>query len=408
MAIKCCGNTVSLPPGLVLTATDADSFAGTSGQPLTTDPNWATIGPDPSTVYGTSGLNEAVGVVAAGHSSNVRTLPFPPDQFATVNVGTLPPLDNAHGVGLIVRGTRATGTSYYGFVVGGATGAIGLFRNDGANTFVQLVGLTNCANPPAAGDNMLLVAEGNRITFTINQAGGSTTITATDSTYDSGAPGIDILGDLSVAENFEAGTAMTVQPPAPTVTDTFTRANGNMSTGQPGWTTLAGTVFTGLVSIDPTILSDELNAGTVHGVVHNCAVRNDVGNGDTFCGIDVGSQPLGTIDTVGFIGMLLRMNNGGGAMNSGYLLCAFGPHADYEIYRLDNGVSTLIAATFNNGVFDPTGTAYTAVVVGDRLSFNVAGKEVMSAFDGTYPVGVPGVMLFPSCTADVYTAGVCL
>lgn len=327
------------------------------------------------------------------------------DQYSTITFGT-PVAGAGIAVGAIVRSTQA---QQYLAIYDGDTPYVAIFSRTASGSFTLLDFNNQVANVPAgvAGTTTLMLsAEGSQITAWLNGVGVATVI---DTAITGGAPGISTAGNVGISA-WAGGNCMTDALPTATASDAFTRANGNMSSGQATWTTLAGVTFTGLTSVDPIIASNQLD--TTGTTTHNAAIRNDISSADHYSSIVMGTVPVVGLGA-GFIGTLVRSNGS----NSAYLGCMFGGSAagvangyslsgspTYRIYRIDAGVSTPIAGCIANQ--DPAGTVYTTVAQGSRISFRANGREVLQVTDTTYASGVPGVMLFPPATADNYSAGV--
>ena len=351
--------------------------------------------------------NEAKGAtVAPADSGDYRTETYTSDQYSQVAIGTvLIGANDSNGV--TVRNSASGNANYLAIYYTSGTPFLGIFKRTGGGSYSSLYNVGMASNnlhgtlnrtSLTTGDVLTLIAIGGRLVLMVN---GIPVVTVPDTAITGGAPGILTAGVPSL-DNWVGGNASTPALPANTATDNFNRADGNMSAGQAGWHSLGGLTFTGISTIDPTIVSNQLVIG---GGTHNAAIRTETYHNDQFAGIEIGLTPLAG-GSGGFVGVLLRSNG----TTSGYLCCQFdhsdvniGQPTSYRIYRLDSGVSTFLTGCPCPA--DATGTQITGVVQGNRISIRGNGVEICAATDSTYASGVPGIMCFPPSTADNYFAG---
>jgi hypothetical protein len=139
------------------------------------------------------------------------------------------------------------------------------------------------------------------------------------------------------------------------------------------------------------------------------AYRTETYNADQWAQIAVGTPAPVLVGTGSpFIGVLVRWNS-----TNGYLLCFFGNQFPYwAIFITTAGSSsTLIAYASADGSSgspspsNPTGTTYTGVAKGSRISLRANGVEILAVTDTTCTTGQPGYLLFPTCYADNFSAG---
>lgn len=384
-------------PQLVLTEVAADTFTRANGA-LAGSNGWAAS--DDGTMAIAS--DEAIGTAAA-IKGNFRTDAYDSDQYSQAAIGSLTNINNDFQ-GLTVRNNASTGACYAAlyFVDSAGHHHLQLYKRTAGPSGFSLI-----ANPLqtsevtcATGDVLRLVAEGGQVTLYKNDA---PIVTALDpSPLTGGTPGIISFGAVTL-DSWAGGNAHTGAVAAATATDAFTRADGGLSSGQANWAAM-----TGYPAVDIPIVSDALAVTTGS---HAADVRTDAFNADQWSAIKMGAT---FINATGFVGVLARVSTD---QTSGYLAMVFGPNlpappapfADkgYTLYRLDNSVSTLIGWCYRDSAnpADAAGTEYKIVAKGSRISFRVNDAEVIAVTDATYAAGKPGVMLFPSATADSWSGG---
>lgn len=381
-------------PELVLTEVAADSFARADG-PIGS--GWAAISSGGMSIAG----GEAIGVNNT-ITGNYRTETYSSDQYSQLEVGSIALTEGAF-LGPTVRNQDAE-NCYVLIYFENSQRAAGTYELDFykcvAGSFTLLAEFT--INGPLAASTLLtLIAEGSQLTAWVDDTPAFSMI---DTTFTGGAPGI-ISFDAVAVDDWQGGNAQTGAVGPAIASDNFARANGGLSVGQADWE-----ILTGYPAVDIPILADQLHSSSGS---HAADVRTDTYDADQWSAIQMGSADP---NNSGFVGLLTRIN---AALNSGYLGVAFGnplaggsdPNTSiaYRIYRLDNGASVLLATVTttqpNQLLTDPPGTAYTLVSDGARHSFRINGAEVVVAIDATYPDGQPGIMLYPTSTADNWTGG---
>jgi len=382
---------------LVLTPVATDNFLRANGT-IAGSNNWLATSDGSMAISS----NEAIGTTAAIRGDFRTSETYNSDQYSQIVIGSV---NNIAGsfVGPAVRCQSDTSSCYVAvFFADGTPPHINLYKRTAPGAFTLLADHKMPIGTISAGDTLTLIAEGSQLTIQVNGVGAFTLIDT--SIPSGGTPGITSFHAITL-DNWVGGNASTPALPAAAATDGFVRANGGMSSGQSVWA-----IMTGYPAVDIPIVSNELNVTTGS---HAADARTDAFPADQWSSVIRGSVD---VNATGFVGLVLRVNAG---LNSGYLGCYFG-HAEnisnasnanssYRIYRLDTGTSTLLAAcgskADNGATFNPAGTKYTFVVEGTRLSFRVNDKEVLATTDTTYTTGEPGIMNFPTATADNWSGG---
>lgn len=373
---------------LVLTPVAADNFNRANGT-IAGANNWAATSGGSAVISSSTLISGGASPTVFGDS---RTDAYNSNQYsrAVVTAG----LSSGEWIGLAVRNQDAQ-NCYLGIWFNNAGSLqLQIFKLV-AGVFTQLNGANTVGAAFPAGTVLMTVAEGNVIRLSDSLGNASAVI---DTTFTGGTPGIQFFGLSGGVDNWDGGNAATTALSAASATDNFNRANGGVSVGQPNWQ-----ILTGYPAVDIPIVTNQLNPTTGS---HAADVRTDAFSSDQWSSIQMGSAAM---DTAGFTGALTRVNAG---LNSGYLGVQFGDQAalglSYRIYRLDAGASTLLAvawAAASPALNDPAGSSYTLVSQGTRQSLRVNGSEILAVIDATYTSGKPGVMLFPTSSADNWTGG---
>lgn len=392
-------------PQLVLTQIATDNFNRADGA-IGGANNWISFPSTPSPLGGTMNIssNQAVGR-AAGSSiyGNYRSEAYSSNQYSQFTVKSAS-LASGDFCGLCVRKTATAGYHLLYFNQGG-TYEIGIWKETAAGTYTEIGKCGNGVGALASGDVLRFIAEGSTLQALLNNV---PLLAIVDTAVASGgAPGIEAFNNAVLIDDWVGGNAATGAVGAAIATDNFNRANNGMTVGQSNWA-----ILTGYPAVDPPIVSNQLNPTTGS---HVAVKRTDTFNADHWSAIQMGTS-YG--DTAGFQGVLTRVNSAG---NSGYMGVLFhqggggllgNPNASYRIYRLDSGVSTLLVGGASQDLsgngnlnVNPTGTEYKLVSKGNRHSLRVNGSEVLAVTDSTYPIGQPGIMLYPVSTADNWSAG---
>ncbi len=184
-----------------------DNFARANGG---LRPNWTAMSDGPLVISS----DTVVGTNSGGNSGDIRTAEtYNSNQYSSVQV-TSTPLTGSQWVGPMVR-AQGTGTGLYVGIYFWNSGYPDLMLFKRVNgTWTQL-GSTYSSGALAAGTVLTLSASGSTLTFAEN---GATVITATDTSFTGGAPGIMANGTASAA-NWSGGN---VNGTAPTSTPTYT------------------------------------------------------------------------------------------------------------------------------------------------------------------------------------------
>ncbi len=156
-----------------------DNFARANGG---LGPNWTAMSDGPLAISS----DTVVGTNSGGNSGDIRTAEtYNSDQYSSVQV-TSTPLSGSQWIGPMVR-TQGTGTGLYVGIYFWNSGYPDLMLFKRVNgTWTQL-GSTYSSGALAAGTVLTLSASGSTLTFAEN---GVTVITATDTSFTGGAPGI--------------------------------------------------------------------------------------------------------------------------------------------------------------------------------------------------------------------------
>lgn len=367
---------------LVLTEVASDNFDRPNGS-LAGSNGWLATSDGSMTIVS----HEASGVGAA-IAGDYRTDAYTSDQYSQCVVGSVTNIP-ADFIGLTVRHNPATNAEYAAlyFDSGGSPECDIYFRTaPGAYTLLA----SQPVAPLAAGAVLTFIAIGTQLVFRVN---GSTVVSVPDSTIAGGVPGVTSFGTMTL-DTWQGGDATMSALAAAVASDAFTRANGNVSTGQPNWSAITAT-FSGVPCADCVIVSDEVNQSDTE---HHADSRLDTFSADHWSTIQMGSVPLAAA-SAGFVGVLARWNG-----SKGYLGCIFGAPISYRIYLIQAGAASTLLASAGTKV-NPTGTPHTIVAKGTRISLRVGGVEVLAVTDANCVTGQPGMQVFPPCTADNWSGG---
>lgn len=392
------GIVVPPPPQPQFAQVAADNFnrangtlAGSNGWLATSDGSAAIVS------------SQASGV-GASIAADYRTETYSPDQFSQATVGSV--LNSGDFVGLTLRHSSSTNADYAALYFNNAgSPQAAIYVRTAPGSYTAMTTVTIAAQ--TVGTVLLFYAIGSVLVF---QVGGVSMCSVTDSSVTGGAPGITTYG-TSTLDNWVGGNAnMGAALGAQIGSDNFNRTNGNVSTGQPNWTPITAT-FSGVPCLDGVIVSNEVNVSDGD---HHADYRNETYNPDQWSQIGMGSIPAVVASSAPFIGVIVRWNG-----TNGYLCCFFAavnaPGVGYRIYLIvAGGTSTLLTSVATNGSSgsaspsNPTGTVYTAVAKGTRISMRCNGTEVAWVNDSTCTAGQPAYQVYPQATgttADNYAAG---
>lgn len=340
--------------------------------------------------------SEATGAAGTGRGNYRTSETYNSNQYSQCTVGSVA-LASGQYYGLSVR-NQDNQNNYTGiyFLTGGTYQLI-LYKK-AAGSFAQIA-INTLGGALSAGTVLTMTAEGSVINFGTGTAG----VTAFDTTFTGGVPGIESFGTATL-DNWAGGNAATGAVSAATASDNFNRANGNVSVGSSGaW--VLGNYAASPATVEIPIASNQLSVGS--GITgHAADVRTDTYNSNHWSALQMGATPP---NSAGFVGPTVR-NQGSGATlgNAGYLGVQFHNSA-YAIYSFTGSSSTFLAGTGTGGN-DPAGTEYKLVANGSRISLRVhpvggVESEVLAVTDSTYSGGVPGMMMFATSTGDNWSGG---
>ena len=153
-----------------------------------------------------------VGTKAANYSGDIRTAEsYTADQYSQIEV-TSPQLTGGQWLGVGVRAQNSGRNLYLGlYWWNSGSPTLMLFKRVNGN-WTQL-GSTYNSGPLAAGTQLRLTVTGSTLNFAAN---GVTRVTATDTTYTSGAPAI-MAYDLAHGDNWTADTTRSRPHATPSV-----------------------------------------------------------------------------------------------------------------------------------------------------------------------------------------------
>ena len=379
-------------PQLTLTQVAADNFnrgngglGGSNGWVATADGNPVIA------------ANELSGV-GASIAGAYRTDAHSGDQFAQGAVGSVNNVANDF-VGLTLRHNVSTNAEYAMlYYINGSTPVLNFYYRTAPGAYTQIGGQSLPGAGLPAGTVLQFYAIGNVLVGLVN---GVQQLALIDTHIPSGGtPGVTTFGTMTL-DNFACGNAsMGSALGAAIATDNFNRANGNASAGQAGWTPVTAS-FSGVASTDGTIVSNELNISGSSG--HHTAQRNEAYSPDQWAQIGMGSTPPPT-GSGAFVGVILRWNG-----TKGYMFCYFlNVPVSYRIYFIQAGQSSIelgAGCPAHGSISNPTGSVYTGVAKGSRLSIRLNTCEVFSVTDSQATAGQPGYQCYPTCTADNFAAG---
>ena len=379
-------------PQLTLTQVASDDFNRANGALAGTNGWIATADGSPAIT-----ANELSGV-GASLAGAYRPELYSGDQYAQGVVGSQNNI-SADFVGLTLRHNASTNAEYAMlYYINGTTPVLNFYYRLAPGTYTQIGGQSLPGAGLAPGTVLQFYVIGNVLVGLVN---GVQMMSLIDNQIPSGGvPGVITFGGMTM-DNYVCGNAsMGASLGAAIGTDNFNRANGNASTGQSAfWTAVTGT-FSGVASHDGVIVSNELNVSDSN---HHTAARVETYNADQWASIGMGSTPPPT-GSGAFVGVILRWNGA-----TGYMFCYFlNVPVSYRIYFIQTGTSSVelgAGCPAHGSNTNPTGTIYTGVAKGTRLSIRVNTCEVFSITDTRATVGQPGYQIFPTTTADNFAAG---
>lgn len=369
---------------LVLTQVASDNFNRSNGS-IAGANNWLAFTSGSAVIASNALASSAAAPTSLGDYRTSEA--YNTDQYSKAVVSSAPA--SGDWVGLTVR-NQNNQNNYLGIWFNNSGQLVLAIYKTVSGSFVALAGTQGLGASFPVGTVLTMRAEGSVITFEDSLGNGCSAI---DTTFTGGTPGVLIVGTSGALDTWEGGKASTTALSTSAVADNFNRANNGLTVGQSNWQ-----VMSGYPAVDPPIVSNQINPTTG---AHAAAVRTDTFSLDHWSAVQQGTAAM---NTAGFSGVLTRVN---AALNSGYLgIVRGGSNISYQLFRLDNGSSTLLAIRAGPAITnDPAGTEYTLVSQGNRHSLRTNGAEILAVTDTTYPTGKPGVMGFPISSMDNWSAG---
>lgn len=184
IAVTCTGN----PPSV----SGSDNFNRANGS---LGSNWSNVSDGALSISN----NAVLGASAGTTSGDIRTAEsYPGDQYDQIDVGTV---SGGDWVGPTVRSTTDGQNLYLGlYDYNNGNPYIQIFRRQ-AGSWGAITGTYSCGTL-TPGTHLKLEAVGNALALLIN---GSEKLSATDTTFTTGAPGVMAFG-VPTADNFQAGS----------------------------------------------------------------------------------------------------------------------------------------------------------------------------------------------------------
>ncbi len=174
----------------------SDNFARANGS---LGPNWTALSDGALAISN----DMVIGTNAGGNSGDIRTAEtYTSDQYSSVQVTSVP-LTGSQWIGPMVR-TQGTGSGLYVGIYFWNFGNPELMLFKRVNGAWTQLGSTYASGALAAGTQLSLTATASTLTFGEN---GATVITATDTSFTGGAPGIMANG-TATAGNWSGGSVV--------------------------------------------------------------------------------------------------------------------------------------------------------------------------------------------------------
>jgi Putative esterase len=384
---------------------------------------------------------------------------FTSDQYSQIQV-TSTPLTGGQWVGAAVRMQSNGQNGYVGFYYwNNGSPLLELFKRSGGG-WAQIAG-TYSVSPLAAGTQLQVTAVGSAISVLLN---GTKVISATDSSFTGGAPGMMAYGN-GTADNWSGGNAgsYTVGGTVSGLSGTVVlQDNGgdNLSVTANGSFTFAtslvsGAAYSVTVKTNPSGQTCTVSSGSgtvgsanVTSVAVACAAsatsaadnfnRADGGLGANWTAISDGGMAIASQQVTGtagkttgdtwtagsftsdqysqvqvtstpmsgtqWIGAAVRVQNGGLSAYAGLYKWNSGSPLLVIFKRTGSSSWVQLSGTYSTGVL-AAGTQLQLTAVGSTISFWQNGVKRLSVTDTSFTGGAPGMMAYGNGTADNWSGG---
>jgi Putative esterase len=343
------------------------------------------LGSDWTTVPGTAAPQISGGAVVAGQPGALNSAywsagTFSGDQYAQA---ALPASSGgSYGPGLAVRLSGATG---YLLWYGNSPGTVSLWRMDSASSWTEL-GQSGALAVSPSSDVWRVEASGSTISGYQN---GNLVVTATDSRYSSGSPGVWLFYAANKITSWAGGDLTASgggQPSGGTsVSDGFGRADGGLGSD---WTTVPGTAA-------PQISGGAVVAGQP-GALNSAYWSAGTFSGDQYAQAALPASSGGSYGP----GLAVRLSGA-----TGYLLWYGNSPGTVSLWRMDSASSWTELGQSGALAVSPSSDVWRVEASGSTISGYQNGNLVVTATDSRYSSGSPGVWLFYAANKITSWAG---